>query len=43
MNIENTTEHVTGIENQNRPLELGEKIAWWGIAIMIFYLIFIDK
>lgn len=42
MNIENTTAETTGTDI-GRPAHLGEKIAWWSITLIIFYLIFIDK
>lgn len=33
----------TSDEKVGRPTALGEKLALWGIAAMLFYLIFIDK
>ena len=38
MNKQNADNYV-GTE----PSELGVKIAAWGIAAMVFYLVFIDK
>lgn len=41
MNTEKIESTHTGIDG--RPANLGEKIALWSIAAIIFYLVFIDK
>lgn len=39
MKTEKLENSHSGIES----LPIGEKIAWWAMAAMIFYLVFIDK